>query len=428
MAGKLTALGVKGLTKPGRYSDGDGLHLYVGTAGRRSWVLRYRFGAKRRDMGLGDYPGVSLKEARERAAAARAHLKAGRDPLDARREAAAEGEQARTRTFRAAAEALLADKERGWRNAKHRAQWRTTLETYAFSRLGDRPVADITTEDVLAVLRPVWERAPETGSRLRGRIEAVLDAAAASGWREGPNPARWKGHLAARLPKPRSVKRQRHHPALPYAEVGEFMHALGRRDGVAAKALAFAILTAARTGEVRGMRWGEIDLAERVWTVPGQRMKAGRAHRVPLSPQAVAILTGQLPPDGSTPKPSALVFPGERAGRPLSDMTLSAVVRRLNEEAAAPDHPDAPPRWRDAEGRAIVPHGFRSTFRDWAGETRAEPREVVERCLAHTIKDKTEAAYARGDLLERRRPLMDAWGEFCATRAAGKLKRLRAAG
>lgn len=428
MAGKLTALGVKGLTKPGRYSDGDGLHLYIGAAGRRSWVLRYRFGAKRRDMGLGDYPGVSLKEARDRAEAARAHLKAGRDPLDARRDAEAAGADARTRTFRAAAEALLTDKERGWRNPKHRAQWRATLETHVYPRLGDRPVASLTTDDVLAVLRPVWERTPETGSRLRGRIEAVLDAAAASGWRDGPNPARWKGHLATRLPKARSVRAQRHHPALPYAELGDFMDALRKREGVAAKALAFTILTVARTGEVRGMRWREVDFAESVWTVPGERMKAGRAHRVPLSPQAVAILTAQLPADGSKPKPSALVFPGERAGKPLSDMTLSAVVRRMNDDAADPEHPDAPPRWRDAEGRAVVPHGFRSTFRDWAGETRAEPREVVERCLAHTIKDKAEAAYARSDLLERRRPLLAAWAAFCTTAAAGKVRRLRAAG
>ncbi len=425
MAGKLSAVAIKGLVKPGRYSDGGGLHLYVRDADKRSWVLRYTIGDRRRDMGLGDFPALTLKDARDRADAARAHLKEGRDPLDARRAAEAESEGARTRTFKAAAEAMLADKAKGWRNAKHRAQWNATLEGYAYPTLGSMPVAAIGTDDVLAVLRPVWERAPETASRLRGRIEAVLDAAAASGWREGPNPARWKGHLSARLPKPRSVKPQRHHPALAYAEMGDFMAALAKREGTAAKALAFAILTAARTGEVRGMTWGEVDLAERVWTVPGARMKAGRAHRVPLSPGAAAILAAMKP---ANPRAAALVFPGERAGKSLSDMTLSAVVRRMNELGADPADPDAPPRWRDAEGRAVVPHGFRSTFRDWAGETRADPREVVERCLAHTIRDKVEAAYARGDLLERRRPVIDAWGAFCAISAGAKVKRLKAAG
>jgi integrase len=422
---------VRRLTDPGRHSDGrSGLHLYVRAAARpdaeprRSWVLRYRFAGRRPDMGLGDYPSVSLAEARRAATAARALIRAGQDPLAARRAAALAAGEARARTFRAAAEALLADKERGWRNAKHRAQWRSTLDRYAFPELGEKPVLAITTDDVLRVLRPVWERAPETASRLRGRIEAVLDAARAKGWRDGENPARWKGHLAHHLPKPRKVKPVQHHPALPWQRVGAFMAALGERDGMAALALRFAILTAARTGEVRGMRWRELDLDARVWTVPGARMKAGRTHRVPLSDQAAAVLAEVAAITGR--KPDGLVFTTDGRRR-LSDMTISAVIRRMNADAAD-DDADAPPRWRDAEGRAIVPHGFRSTFRDWAGETRAEPREVVERCLAHTIKDKTEAAYARGDLLERRRPLMNAWGAFCTAPAAGKVKRLRATG
>ncbi len=301
----------------------------------------------------------------------------------------------------------MESKRPGWRNPKHGAQWLATLEAYAFPVIGDAPVADVDTAAVLRVLRPIWERVPETASRVRQRIEAVLDAARVKGWRTGENPARWKGHLAGELPQPRKVKRVEHRPALPWERMGEFMAALDGREGIAALALRFVILAAARTGEVRGMRWREVDLDTKVWTVPGDRMKAGKTHRVPLSPAALAVL--------ETVRPMAkgaadLVFPSVRKNVPHSDMALSEVVRRMNEGG----EPGARPLWCDAEGRAVVPHGFRASFRMWAGEARPEGREVVEMALAHTIKDKAEAAYARSDLLEKRRPLMNAWAEQCA--------------
>jgi integrase len=311
------------------------------------------------------------------------------------------------RTFRAASLALVESKKAGWRNAKHAAQWRATLETHAFPVIGDLPVAVIETDDVLRVLRPIWERIPETAARLRQRIEAVLDAARVKGWRTGENPARWKGHLAEELPQPRKIIRVRHRPALAWQDIASFMAALADRDGVTALALRFTILTVSRTGEVRGMRWREVDTEAKVWTIPADRMKAAKLHRVPLSLAALAVLAEVRP---LMREPDDLVFQSPRRKSPLSDWTLSDVVRRMNEGGEK----GALPRWRDAEGRAVVPHGFRSTFRDWAGETRPESREVVEAALAHSIKDKAEAAYARSDLLEKRRPLMEAWARQCA--------------
>jgi integrase len=319
--------------------------------------------------------------------------------------------EATERTFKAAAIALVESKKAGWRSAKHAAQWLATLDAHAFPVIGDLPVTAIGTGDGLHVLRPIWERIPETASRLRQRIEAVLDASRVKGWRTGENPARWKGHLAGELPQPRKVKRVLHRPALAWHDIGAFMAALTERDGISAQALRFTILTAARTGEVRGTRWREVDRETKVWTVPGDRMKAARMHRVPLSPASLAVLSEVR---ALMTKPDDLVFPSARKNVALSDMALSEVVRRMNEGA----EDGAPPRWHDAEGRAVVPHGFRSTFRDWAGETRPEGREVVEAALAHSIKDKAEAAYARSDLLEKRRPLMTAWGEQCARQPA----------
>lgn len=447
VAGKLTALAVKALVKPGRYTDGGGLMLFVrapsaaGREPRRSWVLRYRSGTQRRDMGLGDYPDISLAAAREKAGIARELIRAGKDPLDERRAGRVATIEARERTFEAAAKDLMDSKAAEFRNAKHRAQWASTLETYAYPLLGKMPVAAITTDHVLGVLRtttlpagekagpdgpmPLWNRAPETAARVRGRIEAVLNAAAVRHWREGPNPARWKGHLEMLLPRRKAERRVQHHPALPFGQMGDFMAALAERAGTAARALEFTILTAARSGEVRGMTWGEVDLEAKVWTVPAERMKAARQHRVPLSPQAVAILLAARP---EKPKPGALVFPSERPAKPLSDMTLSAVVRRMNEPAEG-EPKDSPPRWRDGKGRAVVPHGFRSTFRDWCGETRSDPLVVTELCLAHSVKSETQEAYDRGDYLERRRPLMEAWGAFCAASTAAKIDQLaRSAG
>jgi len=407
-----------------RFGDGDGLYLQVAPGDTKSWLFRYTLRGKAREMGLGalgELPdGVPLAKARILASEARVKLRAGADPIVARQtervaRVRAEAEAAE-RTFKAAAMALMDSKRSGWRNAKHAAQWLATLEAHALPVIGDLPVAAVGTDEVLRVLRPIWERIPETASRVRQRIEAVLDAARVKGWRTGENPARWKGHLAGELPQPRKVKRVRHRPALAWQDTCAFMAALAERDGISAQALRFVILTAARTGEARGMRWREVDLDAKVWVVPGDRMKAGKLHRVPLSPAALAILAEVRP---LMKQSSDLVFPGGRQNKPLSDMALSEVVRRMNdggEEGAAP-------RWRDAEGRAVVPHGFRSAFRDWAGETRAEGREVVEAALAHSIKDKAEAAYARSDLLEKRRPLMDAWAEHCAPRPAEVVQR-----
>jgi integrase len=419
--GELTAVSIRAAkhnpakgARPIRFGDGAGLYLQVAVGDTKSWLFRYTLRGKAREMGLGPVgeppSGVPLAKARILAGEQRAMLRDGRDPLvertairAARLRADAEAAE---RTFRSAAIALVESKRSGWRNAKHAAQWMATLEAHAFPVIGDLPVSDVRTDEVLRVLRPIWERIPETASRLRQRMEAVLDAARVKGWRTGENPARWKGHLAGELPQPRKVKRVRHRPALDWHDIGAFMAALDEREGISARALRFVILTAARTGEVRGMRWREVDLAAKVWSVPGDRMKAAKLHRVPLSPAALTVLNEVRPLMRTQ---TDLVFPSARKNVALSDMALSEVVRRMNETAD-----DSLPRWRDGEGRAVVPHGFRSTFRDWAGETRPEGREVVEAALAHTIRDKAEAAYARSDLLEKRRPLMDAWAEQCA--------------
>lgn len=367
----------------GTYNDGGGLLLVVKATGRRSWVYRYQLGGRRRDMGLGAFPGVGLKRARELAGEARALTAEGKDPLDARRQRA-------RLTFRQAAERVIESKRPGWRSDKHAAQWASTLEAHVYPKLGARDVADITTEDVLAVLRPIWTRTPETASRVRQRIEAVLDYARAVGARDGENPAAWRGRLDHALPKPTKVRAVRHFAAMDWRQVPEFWSLLVEQDGVAALALRLAILCAARSGEVRGMTWAEID--GDVWTVPAERMKAGRLHRVPLTGPALDVLATARPLDRH------LVFPGQRQHKPLSDMSLSAVLRRM----AGAGQIDAP---------ATV-HGFRSAFRDWAGEATSHPREIAEHCLSHRVGDDVERAYARSDLLERRRKLLADWAFF----------------
>src|SRR4051794_30989575 len=385
--GKLTDRTVK-TALPGRHGDDAvrGLMLVVQPGGSRSWMLRYQLNGRRRDMGLGPYPEITLARARERAMEARRLVKGGRDPL-------AERSRGTALTFKAAAEALIESKRPGWRNAKHAAQWGSTLETYAYPLLGRLDVKGVDTQAVLDVLRPIWTEKPETASRVRQRIEAVLDYAAAVGARTGDNPARWRGHLDHLLAKPSKVRVVEHHAALDWRDAPAFMAELARREGVGAKALAFAILTAARSGEVRGMRWREIDREAAVWTVPAGRIKAGKEHRVPLTPTALALL-------GAPCAPEDLAFPsGSRAGSQLSDVTLLAVLRRM--------------------GRGeLTAHGFRSTFRDWAGEATAHPREVIEAALAHRLKDRAEAAYARGDLFAKRRRLMEDWAAFLAAPAA----------
>ena len=380
---KLTDRTVKTIG-PGRHAEGSirGLYLLVQATGARSWILRYQLYHRRTDMGLGAYPETTLAQARDKALEARRLVKAGTDPLAARNQAVA-------LTFKAAAEALIESKRSGWRNAKHAAQWTSTLTDYAYPKLANLDVKTIDTRAVLDVLQPIWSEKTETASRLRQRLEAVLDYAASLGVRSGENPARWRGHLDNLLPKPSKVRAVEHHAALEWQKLPGFMIELARRDGIAAKALAFTILTAARSGEVRGMTWAEVDLASSVWTVPASRIKAGKEHRVPLVPAALALL-------GKRRTSNELVFPSPtKESRPLSDVTLTAVLRRMKRYD-------------------LTVHGFRSTFRDWAGETTAHPREVIEAALAHRLKDRAEAAYARGDLFTKRRKLMEDWAAFAS--------------
>ncbi|HEY6433560.1 MAG TPA: integrase arm-type DNA-binding domain-containing protein, partial [Acetobacteraceae bacterium] len=390
-AGKLSALKVKALTAPGRYGDGAGLWLQVRDAEHRSWLLRYAVGGKARQMGLGPFPQVSLAEAREAAQRARANVRKGIDPIDARRRAVVETRTALGGlTFRQVADKYLAAHEAGWRNEKHRWQWGQTLDV-ACETIGTIKIKAIQTADVMRVLEPIWKKTPETASRLRGRIESVIDYATAHGWRTGENPARWRGHLAKLLPAPGKLARVKHHAALPWEEVGAFMAELRDQEGSAARALEFAILTAARTGEVIGARWAEIDLNAAIWVVPGERMKGGVEHRVPLSEPALAILR----PMQSFGTADGLVFQGSNKHGGLSNMAMLMLLRRMK------------------RGELTV-HGFRSTFRDWCAETTNYPREVAEQALAHVLTDKVEAAYRRGDLFEKRRRLMADWASFSA--------------
>lgn len=387
--GKLTARAAA-TTKPGRYGDGAGLYLVVSGMGARKWVFRFSWRGKVTEMGLGAAGAVSLAEARRLRDEARRVLASGENPIAARREAMRT--EAGKPTFGAAADALIASKESEWRNDKHRAQWRMTLETYA-APLRSVLVDEIDTEAVLAVLKPIWQEKPETASRLRGRIEAVLDAAKAQGHRTGENPAAWRGHLSHLLPK-RGILSRGHHAAMDYRDLPAFIGELRQRDAMAALALEFCILTATRSGETLGACWTEIDMAAKVWTVPAERMKAARAHRVPLSEPAMAILEKL-----TTAKAGDLVFPGQREGKPLSGMAMEMVLRRMKRDA-------------------VTVHGFRSAFRDWTGNETNFPREVAEAALSHVVGDKAEQAYRRGDALEKRRALMAAWASHCAPQDA----------
>ena len=392
LAVPLTALRVKN-AKPGRYGDGNGLFLLVRPNGTKFWLLRYRMpGGKQREMGLGSADLFPLADARQRAADLFRKVKLGTDPLAERDAAKAEAGQAKA--FSDVAALYIEAHKAGWKSAKHAAQWSATLEAYVYPSIGKLPVPSIDTGHVTAILEPIWRTKTETASRVRGRIEAVLDFATARGWRTGDNPARWKGHLQNLLPAASKVARVVHHAALPWREVGSFMVDLGKQEGVAPLALRFAVQTATRTSETLNAVWGEIDLAERVWTIPPERMKAAREHRVPLSAGALAVLTevGKLRTDRTDNAP---VFPGGKPGKPLSNMALLMLLRRM-------ERPD------------LTAHGFRSSFRDWCGEATNYPREVAEAALAHSIRDATEAAYRRGDALEKRRALMQSWSDYCA--------------
>jgi integrase len=412
-SGKLSAIEVTKAKGQGVLHDGAGLYLRVSPTGSKSWVFRFQLDGKRRDMGLGPYPDISLAEARAKATEHRKLRHDGIDPLEAK--AAQRQAQrlavAKGRTFREVAEEFIGRNEAGWRNAKHRQQWRKTLVTYVYPTLGELPVSAIDTGLVVQVLDPIWAEKPETASRVRGRIEAVLDSATVRGFRQGPNPAQWRGNLAHLLPPRARVRKVAHHAALPFDEIPDFLATVRRRPGMAARALEFAALTAARTGEVLGARWGELDLVAKVWTVPADRMKAGREHRVPLSEAALAVLEEVRPlamtRDGK-PDAKAPLFPGPRRALPMSNMTMLMLLRRMKRDD-------------------LTAHGFRSTFSDWAAERTAYPREVVEMALAHAIGNKVEAAYRRGDLFEKRRRLMEAWATFCETRPAGEVVSLRTA-
>lgn len=408
VAKQLSAAEVRRITKPGAHAVGGvtGLYLRVAPTGGRAWILRATVGNKRREIGMGGFPDVSLAEARERAREARRKIRDGIDPVAERKAARSRliAQQQREVTFKQAASEVIKKKQAEATNPKHAQQWANTLKTYAFPVLGNMAVADVEIAHVLQVLRPHWKTKTETMTRVRQRIEAVLAWATANGHRSGDNPAQWRGNLDAVLPKPSRVARAKGHAALPYARAAEFMADLRPREGLAAKALEFTILTAARSGEVRGATWDEIDLEAKVWTVPADRMKANAEHRVPLSPAAVSLLEA-LPRMEGNP----LVFPAPRGGQ-MSDSTMSAVIKRMNAKRSGADVYGDPRQ----DNRPITVHGFRSTFRDWAGESTAYPGEAIEQALAHTIRNKAEAAYRRGDMLDRRHSLMRAWAEYLA--------------
>jgi len=372
-----------------------GLYLCVSATGARSWLVRVNVDGKRREMGLGGFPLVSLASARQKARTARAESRHGVDPVEQRKQARRDREAQAVlhKTFKHCATAYIEAHSDSWRNAKHRAQWPSTFETYVYPTMGSTLVHEVTQAHILEVLRPIWRTKTATATRVRGRIEQVLAWASAAGYRQGDNPARWQGHLDQLLAAPSKISKVRHHPAVPVASMPAFLAALRERDGISPRALEFAILTAARSAEVRGATWAEIDLEAAVWTVPAARMKAGREHRVPLSAQAIVLLESLPRIEGTK-----LVFPAPRGGQ-LSDMTLTAITRRM--------------AFKDADGDVCVPHGFRSSFRDWAFEHTDFPRDLAEAALAHALESKVEAAYRRGDALERRRTLMQAWANFC---------------
>lgn len=389
IAKELSPLAVSRLTEPGFHRVGGvtGLYLQINERGARSWVLRMMVGTKRRELGLGGFPTVGLADARTKARAVREQVENGLDPIAEKRKKREMliAEQRRP-TFKKCAEQFMAMKSAEWRNDKHRQQWVNTLNQYAYPTIGDLPVHEISQRHLLTILEPIWTVKTETANRVRGRIENVLDWATAHGERTGVNPARWRGQLDKLLPSPKKIAKVVHHPALPYEQLAEFQRRLNQYPSISAKALGFAILTAARSGEVRGATWEEIDFAKRIWTVPADRMKGGKEHRVPLSRRAIALLK-TLPP-----QKTGIVFATQK-GNALSDMALTMLLRGV---------------WP-----GITAHGFRSTFRDWAAEQTSFPREVCEQALAHALPNQVEAAYRRSDLFDKRRELMDQWAAFC---------------
>lgn len=396
---RLSALQVSKLKKPGLYGDGGGLTLQITPGGAKSWLFRYMMAGKPYGMGLGPTHTVSLAEARQKALLARKLMIDGINPLAAKKQdqVAAALANAKMMTFNQCAKAYILAHKASWKNAKHADQWTNTIDTYASPVFGHLPVAEIDTALVVKCLAPIWEGKTETASRLRGRIESVLGWATTSGYRIGENPARWKGHLDNLLATISKSSRTKHHPSLPWQHIGAFVSALRTREGVSARAVEFAILTACRSGEVRGAQWSEFDVERKVWTIPAERMKARRQHEVPLSDSALALLNA-IPENGD------FVFAGIKAQQ-LSDMSLTAVIRRMNSAEK--------PTWTDANGERITVHGFRSSFRMWAAETTNYPREVAEHALAHQLPDAVERAYQRGSQFAKRAALMNDWSAYC---------------
>ncbi len=388
---RLTALRVSRLSKPGLYADGAGLYLQVTSASAKSWLYRFTLRGRTRDMGLGALAVFGLADARAAATGARKLCQAGVDPIEHRdaQRAAACLAAAKGVTFKECATEFIKAHGAGWRNAKHRQQWENTVATYAEPVIGAFAVGAIDTGAVLRVIEPIWNTKTETAKRLRGRIEIILDWAKVHGYRDGENPARWRGHLDKLLPAPSKVRKHVHHAALAYKEVPDFMDALREEKGPTARALEFLILTVTRTGEAIGAKKVEIDIEEAAWTIPPERMKGGREHRVPLSKAALEIAREAITQDPE------YVFPGRRARHPLSNMAMAMLLRRLGYAEA-------------------TVHGFRSTFRDWAAERTSYANHVVEMALSHAVSDKVEAAYRRGDLFEKRRRLAEDWAKFCA--------------
>jgi integrase len=393
----LTALAVSRLKEPGAYADGGGLYLQISLSGGRSWIFRYSLNKRRPEMGLGSVATVSLAEARDFALAARKLVQAGIDPIAAREAEImkAKLEAAKAITFKQAATQYIESHKPGWRSEKHALQWTATLQTYAYPAIGDLAIQAIDVANVMRVLEPIWAKKTETASRVRSRIEAILDWAKARNYRDGDNPARWRGHLENLLPHRAKVQKVVHQPALPYDQIYDFVSELRQREGMSARALEFVILTACRSSEGLGSVWSEIDLAKRLWVIPENRIKAGRDHRVYLSDRAVEILT-DMNELRVNPNADGYVFPGGKRGRPLSNTAMMKVVKAMGYDD-------------------ITVHGFRSSFRDWAAERTNFPTEVAEMALAHVVGNKVEAAYRRGDLFTKRLKLMEAWAIYCLT-------------
>ncbi len=388
---KLTAVKINKATKKGMLADGRGLYLQISQSGSKSWIYRYEVNGKDKSHGLGGYPTISLADARDAADKCRKLRQNGIDPIEQKRKelAALKLEDAKSITFKQCATTFIDSHKAGWKNPKHEMYWRNTLETYAYPIIGDLSVQSVDTGLVLAVIEPIWFTKTETASRVRQRIENILDWAKARGYREGENPARWRGHLNTQLPERNKVQKVRHFPAMSYKELPAYFCGLRQVDTVSAKALAFTILTATRATEAREALWSEIDLENNLWIIPPERMKAGREHRVPLSSEALAILEEIKGYD------KCFLFPGLKTKKSISEASIRQLLKKTHD--------------------GLTVHGFRSSFRDWCAEMTSYPREVAEAALAHTLSNATEAAYQRGDLLIKRSKLMDAWTDYCVT-------------